>query len=64
LRRHGGTGRRLSAAGGLESSASGGAGSDGRGRTLRLLLGELGDAKRRLLDETEALRIIESRVRG
>ena len=33
-------------------------------RTLRLLLGELGDAKHRLLIETDALREIEFRVRG
>lgn len=33
------------------------------GRLLRLLLGELGEAKRRLLGETERLRAIEARVR-
>lgn len=33
-------------------------------KALRLLLGELGSAKRRLFDETEALRDIETRVRG
>ncbi len=56
MRRNGGTGRQLPTAG-LEAGARG-------ARTLRLLLGELGEAKLRLLVETEALRDIESRVRG
>ncbi|HVR61264.1 MAG TPA: hypothetical protein VMU50_05160 [Polyangia bacterium] len=55
------TGGRLPAAGGPESGA--GLGAGGEGRVLRLLLGELGEAKRRLLGETEALRVIETRVR-
>jgi hypothetical protein len=53
------TGGRLPAAGGPELGARAG----GDGRALRLLLGELGEAKRRLLGETEALRAIETRVR-
>ena len=61
MRRQGGTDGRLSAAGGACAGARGGAGSDGR--ALRLLLGELGEANRRLLGETEALRAIEARVR-
>ena len=53
------TGGRLPTAGGPDPG--GRAGIDGR--ALRLLLGELGEAKRRLLGETEALRAIETRVR-
>ncbi|HEX3697800.1 MAG TPA: hypothetical protein VH374_20670 [Polyangia bacterium] len=56
MRRDGGTGKRLSAS----VPEAGARGS----RTLRLLLGELGAAKHRLLVETEALRDIETRVRG
>lgn len=61
-----GAGGRLSA-GGPEAGARGrdsqGNHDSGDGRALRLLLIELGEAKRRLLGETEALRAIEARVR-
>jgi hypothetical protein len=51
----GGSPGRLSASG-PEAGAHG-------ARTLRLLLGELGEAKHRLLVETEVLRDVETRVR-
>ena len=58
MRRASGTGGRLSAAGTRPE-----AGAQGT-RTLRALLGQLGEAKQRLQAETEVLRNVEGRVRG